>query len=87
MENLYAMFQLKIFKFLVLFVMNHLTKIHRNSLRKVEQILNKPIVKFYNSDEVNPNTAKLHQAKTRQISFCMIDNLLNKKKVASEDKI
>ena len=69
MENLYAMFQLKKFKFLVLFVMNHLTEIHRNSLRKVEWILNRPIIKFYNSVEVNANTAKLHQAKTRQISF------------------
>ena len=35
-----------------------------HSLRKVEQILNKPITEFYNSDDVNSISLELQQTKT-----------------------
>ena len=47
----------------------HFTEIHRSSLEKVEQILNRPITKFYNSDDVNASAAELRQPKTRPISL------------------
>ena len=47
----------------------HFTEIHRSLLRKIEKILNRPITKFYNSDDVNTTTAELRQTKTRPISF------------------
>ena len=43
--------------------------IHRSSLRKIEQILNRPITKFYNSDDVNATTVELRQTKARLIFF------------------
>ena len=47
----------------------HFTEIHRSLLRKIEKNLNRPITKFYNSDDVNTTTAELRQTKTRPISF------------------
>ena len=47
----------------------HFTEIHRSLLRKIEKILNKPITKFYNSDDVDTTTADFRQTKTRSISF------------------
>ena len=47
----------------------HFTEIHRSLLRKIEKILNKPITKFYNNDDVDTTTAELRQTKTRSISF------------------
>ena len=44
-------------------------EIHRSSLRKIELILNRPITKFYNSDDVNATTVELRQTKARLISF------------------
>ena len=51
------------------FLSCHFTEIHRSSLRKIEYILDTPVTKFYNSDEVNATTAELRQTKTRLISF------------------
>ena len=42
-------------------------EIHRSSLRKIELILNRPITKFYNSDDVN--ATELRQTNARLISF------------------
>ena len=36
----------------------HFTEIHRSSLMKIEWILNRPITKFYNSDDGNSTTAE-----------------------------
>ena len=47
----------------------HFIAIHRSSLRKIEWILNRPIAKFYNSDDVNATTAELWQTKTMPIIF------------------
>ena len=67
--------------------LNHLTEIHRHSIRKIEKSLKKTITKFYNSDDANATTAELRQTKTRLISFKMIDNLSNETKVTGGDKI
>ena len=53
----------------ILNMSRHFTEIHRSLLRKIEKILNRPITKFYNSDDVNTTTAELRQTKTRPISF------------------
>ena len=60
----------------------HFTEIHRSSLRKIEWILNRPVTKFYNSDDGNATTAeKRGQFPFKwQIIFCM-------KQVADGDKI
>ena len=47
-----------------------------SSLIKIEKILNRPITKFYNSDDVNVIAAKLRLTKTRSTSFHKIHNLL-----------
>ena len=70
-----------------LFQSNRFTKIHRSSFRKIEKILNRPITKLYNSDDVNATTAELRQTKTRSIFLKMIDNLLHETKVTGGDKI
>ena len=44
-------------------------RIHTSSLIKIEKILNRPITKFYNSDDVNVIAAELGLAKTRPTSF------------------
>ena len=36
---------------------------------KVEQILNRPVTKFYNNDDVNDTAGGLRQTKTRPISL------------------
>ena len=48
-----------------LFQSNQFKEIHRSSFRKIEKILNRPITKLYNSDDVNATTAELQQTKTR----------------------
>ena len=40
----------------------HFTEIHRSLLGKIEKNLNRPITKFYNSDDVNTTTAELRQS-------------------------
>ena len=56
-------------------------EIHRSSMRKIEQILNRPITKFYTSDDVNATTVELRQTKARLIFFLIIiDNLCMKQK-------
>ena len=40
---------------------SHSTEIHKSSLEKAEYILNRPITKFYNRDDVNATAAELPQ--------------------------
>ena len=51
-------------------------RIHTSSLIKTEKTLNRPITKFYNSDDVNVIAAELRLAKTRPTSFNKKHNLL-----------
>ena len=44
-------------------------RIHTSSLIKIEKILNKPITKFYNSDDVNVIAAESRLTKTRPTSL------------------
>ena len=44
-------------------------RIHTSSLINVEKILNRPITKFYNRDDVNVIAVELRLTKTRQTSF------------------
>ena len=50
-------------------------RIHTSSLNNIEKVLNRPITKFYNSDNVNVIAAELRLAKTRPISFYKKRNL------------
>ena len=51
-------------------------RIHTSSLIKIEKILNRPITKFYNSDDVNVIAAELRLTKTRPASLYKRHNLL-----------
>ena len=51
-------------------------RIHTSSLINIEKILNRPITKFYNSDDVNMIAAELRLTKTRPTSFYKKHNLL-----------
>ena len=51
-------------------------RIHASSLIKTEKILNRPITKFYNSDDVNVIAAELRLTKTRPASLYKRHNLL-----------
>ena len=51
-------------------------RIHTSSLIKFEKILNRPITKFYNSDDVNVIAAELRLTKTRPTSLYKRHNLL-----------
>ena len=51
-------------------------RIHTSSLIKFEKILNRPITKFYNSDDVNVIAAELRLTKTRPASLFKRHNLL-----------
>ena len=51
-------------------------RIHASSLIKIEKILDRPITKFYNSDDVNVTAAELRLTKTRPTSFDKKHNLL-----------
>ena len=44
-------------------------RIHTNSLINIEKILNRPITKFYNGDDVNVIAAELRLTKTRLTPF------------------
>ena len=50
--------------------------IHIRSLINIEKILNRPIAKFYNSDDVNMIAAELRLTKKRQTSFYKKHNVL-----------
>ena len=50
--------------------------IHTSSLIKIGKILNRPITKFYNNDDVNVIVAELPLTKTRPASLCKRHNLL-----------
>ena len=67
-------------------LIEHFTVILRSSLEKVEQILTRPIAKFYR-DDVNATSAELRQIKTRPVSFQMIVILLYQTKVTGVSKI
>ena len=49
---------------------------YTSSLIKIEKTLNRPITKFYNSDDVNVIAAELRLTKTRPTSFNKKHNLL-----------
>ena len=49
-------------------------RIHTSLLINTEKILNRPITKFYKSDDVNVIAAELRLTKTRPISFYMKHN-------------
>ena len=51
-------------------------RIHTSSLIKIEKILNRPITKFYNSDDVNVIATELRLTKTRPASLYKRHNLL-----------
>ena len=53
-------------------------RIHTSLLINIEKILNRPITKFYNSDDVNVIAAELRLTRTRPISFYMKHNLSKK---------
>ena len=55
---------------------NQFTRIHTNSLINIEKILNRPVTKFYNRDDVNMIAAELQLTKTRSTSFYKKHNLL-----------
>ena len=50
-------------------------RIHTSSRISIEKILNRPITKFYNRDDVNVIAAELRLTKTRPISFYKKHNL------------
>ena len=62
--------------FLYTFFLKQFTRIHTSSLIKTEKILNRPITKFYNSDDVNVIAAELRLTKTRPASLYKRHNLL-----------
>ena len=49
---------------------------HTSTLIKLEKILNKPITKFHNSDDVNVIATELRLTKTRPTSFYKRHNFL-----------
>ena len=51
-------------------------RIHTSSLIKIEKIFNRPITKFYNSNDVNVIAAELRLTKTRPTSFYKKHDLL-----------
>ena len=57
-------------------VSNQFARIHASSLINIENILNRPITKFYNSDDVNVIAAELWLTKMRYPSFYKKHNLL-----------
>ena len=61
--------------------------IHRSYPRKVEQVLNGPVAKLYNSDNVNVTTTELRQTKATFVSFKMIDILSYETKEIGVNKI
>ena len=57
-------------------IIKQFARIHTRSLIKIEKTLNRPITKFYNSDDVNVIAAELRLTKTRPTSFNKKHNLL-----------
>ena len=51
-------------------------RIHTSSIINIEKILNRPITKFYNGDDVNKIAAELRLTKLRSTSFYKKHNLL-----------
>ena len=51
-------------------------RIHTSSLINIEKILNRPITKFYTTDDVNVIAEELRLTKTRPTSFYKKHNLL-----------
>ena len=54
---------------------NQFARIHTTSLIKIEKILDRPITKFYKSDDVNVTAAELRLTKTRPASIDKKHNL------------
>ena len=51
-------------------------RVHTSSLINIENILNRPITRFYNSVDVNVIAAELRLTNTRPTSFYKKHNLL-----------
>ena len=51
-------------------------RIHSSSLIKTEKILNRPIIKFYNGDDINMIAAELQLTATMSTSFYKKHNLI-----------
>ena len=62
-------------------------RIHTSSLINIEKILNRPITKFYNSDDVNVIAAELRLTKTRLTSFYKKHNLLQETMPTDVNKV
>ena len=73
--------------FLYIFFLKQLARIHASSLIKTEKILNRPITKFYNSDDVNVIAAKLRLTKARPTSLYKRHNLLQEKMPTDVNKV
>ena len=63
--------QLLIYQLLIQFA-----RIYTSPLINIEKILNRPIVNFYKSDDINVIAAELRLTKTRPTSFYKKHNLL-----------
>ena len=60
---------------------------HTSTLIKLEKILNKPITKFYNSDDVNVIATELRPTKTRPTSFYKRHNFLQGTMTADVNRV
>ena len=58
------------------FQIKQFARIHTSSLIKIEKTLNRPITKFYSSDDVNVIAAELWLTKARPTSLYNRNNLL-----------
>ena len=61
-------------------------RINASSLIYTEKILNRPITKFYNSDDVNVIATELRLTKTRSTSFYKKHNILQRTMPTHVDK-
>ena len=62
-------------------------RIHTSSLIKIEKTLNRPITKFYNSDDINMIGAELRLTKTLPTSFNKKHNLLQETMPADVNRV
>ena len=62
--------------FLSRFCLFQFVRIHTSSFSHIEKILNRPLTKFYNNDDLSVIAAELRLAKTRSTSFYKKHHLL-----------
>ena len=68
-------------------ITGHVTEIHRSLQRKIEKILNRPITKFYNSDDVNTLRQNFGKLKRGQFLFKWYIIFCMRQKMTGGDKI